>query len=146
MKRSRKSYAGSATVEFALLLPMMLLLVLGAVDFARLFYSAITVASAARAGVQYGAQDTTKARDTAGMQTAAVNDAADLTGVTANAQFYCECSDGTRVNCVTGTCTGGSSPPVYVQVTVQKTFTTLIDYPGIPHTTALSRTAIMRAR
>ena len=145
MRKNRKSDNGNATVEFALLLPLMLLLVLGVVDFARLFYAAITVASAARAGVQYGAQDTIKAKDTAGMQTAASNDAADITGVTATAQSYCECSDGTRVDCLTGTC-GGASPPVYVQVTVQKTFTTLVDYPGIPHNTALSRTAIMRVQ
>jgi Flp pilus assembly protein TadG len=146
MKRNRKSDNGNATVEFALLLPLMLLLVLGAVDFARLFYAAITVASAARAGVQYGAQDTIKAKDTTGMQTAASNDAADITGVTATAQAYCECADGTRVDCITGTCSGGTKPPAYVQVTVQKTFTTLVDYPGIPHNTALSRTAIMRVQ
>lgn len=145
MKPNTKSDTGSATVEFALLLPMMLLLVLGVVDFARLFYAAITVASAARAGVQYGAQDTTTARNTAQMQTAALNDATDITGVTATAEFYCECSNGTRVDCVSGTCSG-ASPPVYVSVTVAKTFTTLVDYPGIPHNTVLLRTARMRAR
>ena len=145
MRKNWKSDDGNATVEFALLLPLMLLLVLGAVDFARLFYAAITVASAAWAGVQYGAQDTIKAKDNAGMQTAASNDAADITGVTATAQSYCECSNGTRVDCITGTCSG-ARPPLYVQVTVQKTFTTLVDYLGIPHNTALSRTAIMRVQ
>ena len=43
------------------------------------------------------------------------------------------CEDDTTVDCITGTCVEGA-PQIYVKVTVAKTFTTLVDFPGIPHT------------
>ena len=45
--------SGQSLVEFALTLPMLLLLIVNVVNFGGLFYSAITVANAARGGSQY---------------------------------------------------------------------------------------------
>lgn len=42
-----------ALVEFALILPLMLILVLGAMDFGRLFYHKIILTNAAREGANY---------------------------------------------------------------------------------------------
>ncbi|MBE7159246.1 MAG: pilus assembly protein, partial [Rhodospirillales bacterium] len=61
-------------VELALLLPLLLLLLVGAVDLGRAFYVAIEVSSAASAGAVYGTQNPT---DTAGMQNAAALNAPD---------------------------------------------------------------------
>jgi Flp pilus assembly protein TadG len=44
---------GQSLVEFALLLPMLLLLVLGAMDFGRLFFTKIVLTNAAREGANY---------------------------------------------------------------------------------------------
>lgn len=46
---------GAAAVEFAVVLPLLVLLLLGGADFGRCFYSAMAVTNAARAGAEYGA-------------------------------------------------------------------------------------------
>ncbi|MGH2466873.1 MAG: PKD domain-containing protein [Candidatus Limnocylindrales bacterium] len=55
---------GQALVEFAIVLPVMLLLMLLAIDFGRLFFSYIQVNNAAREGAAYGAANP---GDTAGI-------------------------------------------------------------------------------
>ena len=47
---------GQALVEFALVLPVMLLLLLLAVDFGRLFFTYIAVNNAAREATSYAAR------------------------------------------------------------------------------------------
>jgi Flp pilus assembly protein TadG len=49
-QRLRPRSRGQALVEFALILPVFLLLALAAIDLGRIFYSEITVTNAARAG------------------------------------------------------------------------------------------------
>jgi hypothetical protein len=46
---------GQNAVEFALVVPLLALMIFGLFDLARLFHSAITIAGAARAGARYGA-------------------------------------------------------------------------------------------
>lgn len=51
----RRGQKGQAVVEFAVVLPVLLLILMGILDFGRLFYSVLTVRSAAREGARYGA-------------------------------------------------------------------------------------------
>lgn len=44
---------GQSLVEFALVLPLLLMLVLGAMDFGRLFYTKMVITNAAREGANY---------------------------------------------------------------------------------------------
>ena len=53
---------GISTVEMAAILPLLILLVLGATDLGRVFYDAIAVSNAARAGLSYGSLDKAKAK------------------------------------------------------------------------------------
>ncbi len=141
---ARAAEQGTSILEFAILLPFLVTLVLAAVDFSRLSYQGITVASAALAGAQYGAQRVSRSLDLAGMQQTAQSEASDLSGVTAEAEQFCECSDGSLIDCK-ASC-GGVSPNVYVRVTVEKTFRALFPYPGIPSAVEISREAVLRAR
>lgn len=52
MMRSQKGRAGQALVEFALVLPILLLFIFGIVDAGRLIYTYNTVANSARDGVR----------------------------------------------------------------------------------------------
>jgi Flp pilus assembly protein TadG len=141
-----RNQRGSGFIETAILLPVMLLMCCGTMDFARVVYAGIEVASAARAGVQFGALTPGNSGNTDGMVQAALNDAADLgAGVTATARNFCGCNSGTtEVSCSSTTC--GTTPSGYVSVTANYTFNTLIPWPGIPQTVVLTRTAQMRAQ
>ena len=49
---SRDSERGAAAVEFAILLPLLLMLVLGTIEFGRAYNAQITLTNAARDGVR----------------------------------------------------------------------------------------------
>ena len=144
MARFWRDRTGSSFIETAILVPALLLMCCGVMDFARVVYAGVEIANAARAGVQYGALTPGNSGNTTGMVQAALNDAADLgSSVTASAGNYCTCS-GSTVNCST-TCSG-ATPNGYVTVTANYTFTPVIPYPGVPPSVVLSRTAKMRAQ
>lgn len=140
----RNSQAGASLLETALILPILLLLFLGAMDFARAFYAGIELANAATAGAEYGAQSLGKSVDYAGMIDTAKKDAQDLSGMTATATSYCACPDGTQVNCQTGSCPSYGIPQVYVSVTTQYTWQAQVPYAGVPGTVNLQRTVVLR--
>src|SRR5438874_5363574 len=93
-----RAEAGSAFIELGLFFPVLLLLLLGAIDFARVYYASVTLINAAEVGAQYGSKSVSSSSDTSGMATAATNDASDLTAVTATASQSCTCS-GTSQAC-----------------------------------------------
>src|SRR5208337_5493254 len=118
------------------------LILVAATDFARVFYMSIELNNAARAGVQYGAQNPVTAANLAGMKQAAINDAADVTGMTATASLYCECPGGSAFSCsASNSC---SDKRVYVEVDTSGTYQTLFSYPWIPSKINLSGKAVMR--
>ncbi|MDQ6663744.1 MAG: pilus assembly protein [Acidobacteriota bacterium] len=91
-----RAQSGNAMLEFALLLPLTMIMFFGTMDFSRVFYAAIELSNAAQAGALYGAQSVTYVSDTVGIQQAAVFEAQDLTGMTAASSHYCQCPWGRR--------------------------------------------------
>jgi Flp pilus assembly protein TadG len=71
---------GQSMIEFALILPVLVLVIAGIFDLGRAFYSSITITNAAREGARYG---TLRANDTPGMRTTAVQEA-QSSGITIN--------------------------------------------------------------
>src|SRR5947209_4771894 len=107
----------SSIVELALLVPIFSAVLVGAAQFGLLCYSAIELSEAARAGVAYGSQSAGKASDTAGMQTAAINAAPNISGMTATATQFWACSNAASVHyALAPTCTSGNHTVHYVQV------------------------------
>ena len=158
-----KGKQGAALVEFALVLTLLFMLTMGATDFGRIFFHAITLANAAGTAVFYGAQGNFYAGQPDAVEQRAVEDAGNLTGVTATASQFCECppagtddftSDPTTVNCglaaTPGTCAAGAYglPRVYVRTDVRETFSTLAPYPGIlpSGSTVVGRDGFMRVQ
>lgn len=138
----RKMKKGQTMVEIAMVLPALALLLVLVADFARVFYAAIGVASAARAGVQYGAQNYTTAINFFAIQQAALNDGQNLTGLSAEAKDFCMCN-GSTVVCSPRQC---AEPQLFVQVKTTATFNTLLTYPGIPSQIPLTSTAVMEVQ
>ena len=134
---------GQSLIELALVLPLLLLLVVGAVDMGRAYDAAVQVSSSAVAGAIYGTQMPT---DVVGMVGAAKLDAAALPTLVPVATWGCECSDGSSV---TPLCVVAPSCAVnavrYVQVTTVATYVPLLPWPGIPAALVLRGRAKMRA-
>jgi Flp pilus assembly protein TadG len=133
---------GSVAAEMAILTPLLLLLLLGAADFAKVYRTQLLLVGAAKAGTQYGSQSKLTASDTAGMEAAARNDATGFDGLAVTAQTICKCS-GATVGC-TSTCAGSTMPEVYVEVSTSATFKTAFRYPGMPEEIPLAQTHTVR--
>jgi len=128
-RRDRARRCAAASVELALLAPFLAFLFVAAVDYARLFYYSLTVANCARNGALYGSDAIAAAESPyTSIQNAALADASNL-------------SPAPTISSTNGS---DSSSNPYVEVTVTYPFTTIVNYPGIPHTTTISRTVRMR--
>ena len=146
--RHREPQRGAAMVELALLVGILLLILFGTIDFSRLFYNAVTVMDAARAGAQYGMQSSAHAADMSGMETAANENAQDLgANVSSTAERFCRCNGGPKdSDCLSlvGSC--GEAVEVYILVRAQNTFETLAHMPGIPDTVGMSKGVVFRVQ
>ena len=138
-----KDGEGQALVETALIFPLLITMLVGTAELARVAYAAIEVSNAARAGAQYGAQNGYTASDTTGISTAASNDAANLSGLTTTSSYSCVCSDGTASTCQTSDCSSSHIEET-LTVNTQVTFNPVIHLPGLPTTFTLNGQAIQK--
>jgi Flp pilus assembly protein TadG len=135
---------GSSLIEFALVTPLLLLLMAGVLDYAVALRTAIAVSDAARAGAQYGSLSPSNWTDFGGMEAAARNSAPKLTDLSATAKQSCKCADGAALSCA-GSCASGPMR-LYVEVTTQATAPNWFAYPALGYTGAVSSTAVMRVK
>jgi Flp pilus assembly protein TadG len=168
-KIQRGRQAGSSLIELAILAPVLILLLVGVMDFARVYYYGIVAANAARAGAQYGIEGNNT--DTTGMVNHAALDAnascnnvspaaagcssgslSSFGATTAGNQANCLCptvggawvSIGTAPACTATPCPyDGSAPRVYVEVDSSYPFNPL--FRVFPNSIGLSGKAAMRA-
>ena len=125
----------ASAVEFALVLPLLVTILLGAIDFGRFAFSAITVANAARTGAAV-CQHASSCN---------LTDAQIKTIVRNEALPYLDLDDTLPTVAVTvdkDAC--GASPPSLspcVEVRVAYQFQTLIPWPGIPADVWIARSA-----
>jgi len=140
---SRNRQRGSALLELALSVFLLLMVLTGVIEFGRMFYFSAEVANAARAGAQWAAINPGHPNNLTAMQTAATNDAVDMTNLTATASEFCECDDGDSVNCTTGTCASGAVR-TYVQVKTSAPYSTMGSYFWMPSSFNVTAKAVLR--
>ncbi len=168
--RRMSASSGQSLIEFALILPLIVLLVVNVVNFGSFLYTWITVSNAARAGAQYmilaGASLGTPREATANQITSLVQaDLASLTNAAAATVTVCTNNNGTfepisggtgggcSTSCNGAVCTdpeGGTYVLATVDVTYNWTppisgweFPALHIHATLPYTT-IHRTAVMR--
>ncbi len=127
-----------AVTEFALTLPLLLLLLLGCTDFGRIAYTHIAVTNGARAGAGWGSVNpyTTSTATTWATQVrqAVVDEMSAMSGF-----------DSSKLSVTASSSTTGEPTGMWrVQVDVSYPFQTWINWPGISHDNTLRRTVIMR--
>ncbi len=123
MRRQRKGLrAGNVAIEFALIVPILVTLMMGVTDYGIEVYCDSELQQAVRAGAEY-VNNSGHSQDTAGIE-AAVNGASGLPGITVvtpTASY--QCSDGTVVAGVNSTCTNGSATGSYMTISASYTYT-----------------------
>lgn len=153
-RRNREQ--GQSLVEFALILPLIMLLIVNAVNFGGFLYAWITVANAARAGAEYslmgGAMASGPSTPTAAQVTSLItNDILSLPNRASLQVRVCTVNNAAPVCTGTGTGTTPTDPEAasYVLTAVDVTYTyqpfiPLWDFPGLNIHATLPATTIHR--
>jgi Flp pilus assembly protein TadG len=140
--------SGGAAVELSFMMPVLLLLGLGAADYGVLMGSAASLEAATRSVAEY-------ARNSAACAAGGLTNSDCITGINslvttltsnntaiasatfipstvqANAANYCTCTDGSPVSCSSTSC-ALPDPRVlqYIQIVANQTYTPLVSYAG----------------
>jgi hypothetical protein len=136
--------AGTAAIEFALAIPIVLALLAGLIEVGYLVYEAMQVANAAEAGVHYVAKH---GFDQPGIA-AAVGNASGVPGIVASPApvQFCGCpgTSGILETACGATCADGSLAGEYVRVSASLVHETILPYPGVPRPLTLTAQAVFR--
>lgn len=106
---------GNVVIEFALVLPVLLLILSGVINFGLILANQNQLNGVVSAGMLYAFGNSSAP---AAVQTAMTSSTTNLSPLTVTATTFCQCLNGTKPLC-TSTCPGGLSPPKYVTVTAQ---------------------------
>jgi len=135
-KRAMKRRRGVAAVEFAVVLPILLLLLLGAADFGRCFYTSVAIANTARAGAEYACMHPFDSATQSAWQSGIRQAAVDELG-TSNS------FDASRL-VVTATSITESGGDRRVSVQAAYPFNTIFHWPYIPTSISVQGSSVMR--
>ena len=141
------SQRGNAAIEFALLGPLLLILLTGVVEIGMAGYQAMQVQAAVEAGALYAAQN--GAGNLPAISQAVVN-ATGTTGITASPApvVFCGCPTTAGVvsqnsNCATA-CSSGAAPGQYVQVNAALAHQTIMPFLTLPLPATLTASSTIR--
>jgi Flp pilus assembly protein TadG len=145
--RGRRHERGAALVELALATPLLAVLIVGAVDFARIFYVAMQLTNAARSGAQYGSTGSV-GFDAAVVKTKAESASPQIAPYTVETPVEsCFCmtnTGGSTPQTCTVACGSGTHKAVFITVTASKDFSPVMRFPGIPSSLTMTRTVTLR--
>jgi hypothetical protein len=129
-------------VEFALVLPLLTVFLVGLYDFGLAGYQVMNLRSAARTGAEY----VSLTGDLNGVPAAVANAAnVDPASLTINAGLFCECLGGAAAPCDI-TCPEGTGPMQFVSVEVAKPYLVTLSPLFSSASPTLSGSAILRVR
>ena len=137
---------GTAALEFALAMPMLLVFLIGVTELGFALYESMQVQSAAEAGAVYASQHPT---DTAEISAAVVNATSTAgIGATPAPAAFCGCptAAGIVVSDCTATCTNGDPQSRYIRVSAQLTHVPILDFPGLPNPLVLTGISVVRTQ
>src|SRR4051812_39757051 len=126
----RRDVAGVTAVEFALIVPIMLLMFVGIADLGIGIFTDMEVQNAAQYGTEYALL---KGYDSSAIVNA-VQGSTSLAHATVSPSQFCGCpsASGVTTSSCGSTCTDGTKAGTFAQVSVSNTYATLIHYPGFP--------------
>jgi Flp pilus assembly protein TadG len=131
---------GAALIEFACVLPLFVLLLVGVVDYSLQIQQRMHVTEAAAIGAAYGSVAGNE-QNTAGMRNAAMTE---LPGLTVVAYAFWTCSVGGAHVSSGSACADGTLPMQWVEVETSATASPLLTFPGIAAQQELHGIAVRR--
>jgi Flp pilus assembly protein TadG len=142
--RVRRSCSGTTAIEFALIAPILMTMLIGLTDFGIAFYEKMQVQAAAQAGAEYAARHGFGTSAVKGAVTAATGLAA--ISASPDPSQSCGCASGTTITAAAcgSTCTGGATAGTYVTVNAQAKYATIFNYPGLASPLTLTAQTVMR--
>jgi Flp pilus assembly protein TadG len=147
LNRMLRDTKGAIAVEFALIMPLLCVTLIGIVDFGNYLHEKMTLDALARAGVQYVIQGGNPANVNADIIVPSAayqkwhleNDPSSYTGT-----LTCYCASGASVNCNTGSCPAGDYVRSFYTVQINVTYPTILPWTGFPNTIAMQGYARMQ--
>ena len=135
---------GAASVELALVLPFLALLVVAMIDYGTAINRKMQLTNAIRAGTQYAMVRKPVQQDLTELRQAVLDTApADETGTrNLSSTFFCECPNGAAIACE-DEC-GAGERGSYVRIVLREDFPLILSYPGIGNPVSLSSEAVIR--
>ena len=143
-RKRRRREAGSAAIEFGLLAPFLVLLVVGTVEIGSSVYQAMQAQNAAEAGAVYASK---YGFDTAGIANSVIN-ATGAASIAANPAptSFCGCPTAagiSEMDC-SSACAEGGAPGQYLRINAQITHAPLVSLSGLVTPVTISGQAIVR--
>lgn len=134
VRRLARSADGGISVEFAFLVPILAMMVVGAADFGRLALRYAEAKTAASAAIQYATQKQANAVDEDGLRAVALAQTKSPTMTVDVDPPYCQCAGEPAPQACSVACPDADYPPMYLQVTVRDTLDLMFSYPGVDQT------------
>ncbi|MEK7802264.1 MAG: TadE/TadG family type IV pilus assembly protein [Pseudomonadota bacterium] len=131
-----------AATEFAMIAPFLILLMVGIMDLGSYIRDRMKLEQISRASADYVLQGGSE--ENIQTDVLAYFDAARADTYTVTTERVCTCEDGLAQSCSAVSCGFGDYSRQYIQVTVDRTFSTLFPYPGISPQMSLSGFARLR--
>jgi Flp pilus assembly protein TadG len=144
LERAVGDTSGVAAVEFGIIVPILVLMVVATVDLGKGFYFKMQIEDAAQAGAAWAVKNGFNANAISNAVTSAVSEPA-ISVSPAPVQF-CGCASVSGISTVTcgTTCSGGILSGTYTTVSAQMTYNTILPYGFFPSTYNLSSQSTVR--
>lgn len=146
LRSLREDVAGVAAIEFAVMIPCLIVMTVGTVDVGMGIYRNMQVQNAAQAGAQYAMTNSFDPTRIASI----VSGATGMQGISASPApvQFCGCATSTGVVSVScgSTCSGGAIYGTYVRVSSLGTYATLLPYPMFASSFTLTGQSTVRVQ
>ena len=144
LARAAGDTSGVAAIEFGIIVPILVLMVVATADIGMGFYRKMQVEDAAQAGAAWAIKNGFDANAISNAVTSATSTPA--ISVSPTPVQFCGCASGSSISTVTcgTTCSGGALAGTYTTVSAQMTYNTILPYGFFPSTYNLSSQSTVR--
>jgi Flp pilus assembly protein TadG len=144
LARAAGDTSGVAAIEFGIIVPILVLMVVATADIGMGFYRKMQVEDAAQAGAAWAIKNGFDANLISTAVTSATS--APAISVSPAPVQFCGCASGSSISTVTcgTTCSGGALAGTYTTVSAQMTYNTILPYGFFPSTYNFSLQSTVR--